>query len=72
MIDALELVFGLPPLVCGLAGGWEYCEFSGIAGGEIVMLGVSGGSCDFGLSFVVFEVLEEKSVKPAGRVETGR
>jgi hypothetical protein len=68
-MDAPELVDGRPPLVCGRAG--TDCPDSGMGGGDISMLVASTLYCDFGLSFTAFDALE-KSLRPAGSVETGR
>jgi hypothetical protein len=70
--EAPELVVGRPSLVCGLASGssFDVSVTSFIAGGEIVMEGVVVGNCDWGLSFGLFELLEN-NLSPAGNVDTG-
>lgn len=68
-MDAPELVDGRPPEVCGRAG--TDCPDSGMGGGDMSMLVASTLYCDFGLSFTAFVALE-KSLRPAGSVETGR
>jgi hypothetical protein len=69
----IELAEGRPPLVWGRTGPGEAGDNieSGTGGGEIVMLGVSGGYCDCGLSLPFLGPLEN-SLRPAGSVDTGR
>jgi hypothetical protein len=73
LIEAPELVFGLPPLVCGRIGVlYEDCAIkSGMGGGDSVMLGVSSGCCECGLSRTFLDPLET-IFRPAGSVDTGR